>query len=126
MAPPGNEADLLLYYRAGRNPAEAALYGNREHCRRRQATRQIYFCITGPVAIPPRLLFTEIESTAGDTVNVPVYLPPPALESVPIRAPVAAFHTVSVADAFVLVASTRSWNERSTSSALVIRTESRA
>src|SRR5690242_21872532 len=26
------------------------------------------------------------------TVNVPVYLPPPALERVPIRAPVAAFH----------------------------------
>src|SRR5215471_17406820 len=65
-----------------------------------------------------------MESTAGDTVNVPVYLPPPALLRVPMRAPVAAFHTVSDAVLLVLVASTLNWNERATSSALVICTAS--
>ena len=77
------------------------------------------------MAIPPRLLFTEMESTAGDTVNVPVYLPPPALERVPMRAPVPAFHTVTDAVVLVLVASTFNWNERTASSAFVICTVSR-
>src|SRR5436305_10765434 len=62
---------------------------------------------------------------AGETVKVPVYLPPPALASVPMRAPVPAFHTVSEAAVLVLEASTFNWKERSVSSAFVIRTESR-
>src|SRR6516164_1575031 len=66
-----------------------------------------------------------MESTAGDTINVPVYLPPPALVRVPMRAPVPAFHAVNDAAVVVLVASTFNWNERATSSAFVICTVSR-
>src|SRR5689334_21423359 len=84
--------------------------------------RQVYFCTTGPVVTPPRLLFTVIESTAGDTVNCPVYLPPPALDKIPMSAPVPAFQTVSVAVLLVLLASTFRLNERTVSSALVIFT----
>jgi hypothetical protein len=57
--------------------------------------------------VPPRLLVMVAESTAVETVNVPVYLPPPPEDKVPIRAPVDAFHTDRVAVVFVLVASIR-------------------
>ena len=98
-----------------------------ESCAHRSGTPlgHIYFWATAPVAIPPRLLFTETDKTAGEIVNVPVYLPPPALVKLPIRTPVAAFHTLRDAAVLVLAASTLSWNERTAYSALLMPTESR-
>jgi hypothetical protein len=86
---------------------------------------QLYFCVAGPVAIPPTLLVTVIERTAGDTVKDRVYLPPRPGVRAPIRGPVPAFHTVREAAVVVLVASTLNWKERTVFSAFVIRTESR-
>lgn len=65
-----------------------------------------HFCCTAPVRMPPRLLFTVTLGTAGDSMNAPLYLPPPELSRVPMNAPVVPFHAVNVAVALVLVAST--------------------
>jgi hypothetical protein len=69
-----------------------------------------YLNCTGPATVPPSVLFSVMLAfvPVKEVISVPLYFPPPAFESVPIKAPLAESWTVIVVAALVLVASTLS------------------